>query len=687
MPLDVISYLEALKSRKLSSLIIDTDKDWGGKLIKNLGDPIDPNDVVRKIYVDLIVATFNITYYLLNTQDTDVPDYKEVSLTPADTGVNYTEVSSNTAGEVYVDGWISPTGATPSTIVAGTYILTVQAEKVSGNIDVRLFFRLYERRSDGTEVLIGESNRTNLFREKAILTCSMILVSDYTLQSGSRLVLKVYVEYASGGSNTTVRVYYKGDTASRFAMPSTKEVLDTLYAQRLHASQHGKGGEDELSLDASQITSGVLSVDRIPDLSRSKITDFFSSPFWDNIPDKPSYFPSKASLFTFDANIIPDSDNAYSIGSASVRIANIHVVQGHIYAGSSGSLRHALIVKDLDGTERFGLSVSAGDEPLIDIKQSGVGLKLWNRADGVRANLSCGNIVCNNITPALDNTYDIGSASARVANIYGYNFYASGKIVLDNVISLQFKDTTGTVNAYIWMGGDDVLKIKNNIEEIHVLTNYYLKLLRNDFPATSTNTLVNSATLRFTGAYWDGSKSVARHFDIQHRMIDTSPKSELVFTLAGDDILRIREAAAGLPYGAVILKPDFELGGYDGTVGSYIQSSGSIRIDIDTNANQSDRVFRVTHDGNAETLFEVNEGKVGKIVHLYPLADNTYNLGSSSLRWANAYIVNLYTGDINLDNGWKITELPNGVIIKNAKGEEIFRITEEGVWFKGKKIV
>ena len=30
---------------------------------------------------------------------------------------------------------------------------------------------------------------------------------------------------------------------------------------------------------------------RIPDLSRSKITDFFSTPFWDNIPDKPSVFP------------------------------------------------------------------------------------------------------------------------------------------------------------------------------------------------------------------------------------------------------------------------------------------------------------------------------------------------------------------------------------------------------------
>ncbi|ADB58525.1 DUF2341 domain-containing protein [Archaeoglobus profundus] len=42
--------------------------------------------------------------------------------------------------------------------------------------------------------------------------------------------------------------------------------------------------------DASEIVSGVLSVDRIPSLPRSKISDFFNSPFWDSIPDKPAIF-------------------------------------------------------------------------------------------------------------------------------------------------------------------------------------------------------------------------------------------------------------------------------------------------------------------------------------------------------------------------------------------------------------
>ena len=60
--------------------------------------------------------------------------------------------------------------------------------------------------------------------------------------------------------------------------------------------------------------------------------------------------------------------------------------------GSPGSLRQYILLKDSDGTQRFGLSVAADDTPLIDIKQSGKSLRVYNRADNTDALVHCGGI-------------------------------------------------------------------------------------------------------------------------------------------------------------------------------------------------------------------------------------------------------------------------------------------------------
>ena len=48
------------------------------------------------------------------------------------------------------------------------------------------------------------------------------------------------------------------------------------------------------NINAEWIVSGTISLDRLPNIPRSKIPDFFNSPFWNNIPDKPSAFPPLA---------------------------------------------------------------------------------------------------------------------------------------------------------------------------------------------------------------------------------------------------------------------------------------------------------------------------------------------------------------------------------------------------------
>ena len=295
MSFDPISYLEALKSRKLSNLIIDADKDWGGHVIKNLGEPTEPNDAATKTYIDIASTGLGINYYLLDEADAEVPAYKKMSITPPSLPEAYVEIEENSAGDYLIQEWIAEPDGIP-VVKLGVYTINFQSEIVGGGAKIRFFFRLYERQSDGTEILIVESTPSNrIEKERENVVTSAVLTSDYVMATGSRLVLKLYARWEENRS-ATVRIYYQGAVKSRLATPIAKEILDTIYAAKSHASQHALGGEDELSLDAGQIVSGVLDLARIPDIPRSKIYDLFGSPFWDNIPDKP--FESLGSEFS-----------------------------------------------------------------------------------------------------------------------------------------------------------------------------------------------------------------------------------------------------------------------------------------------------------------------------------------------------------------------------------------------------
>ena len=110
--------------------------------------------------------------------------------------------------------------------------------------------------------------------------------------------------------------------------------------------------------------------------NRSDITDFWASPFWNNIPDKPSTFPPSAhasshkpggsdALFPADFHITPASDNAYDIGTTTLRWRDGWFANG-LAVGDITSRADKLHVKSSPDT---GILVeSTGDHPAITLK-------------------------------------------------------------------------------------------------------------------------------------------------------------------------------------------------------------------------------------------------------------------------------------------------------------------------------
>jgi hypothetical protein len=79
----------------------------------------------------------------------------------------------------------------------------------------------------------------------------------------------------------------------------------------------------------------------------------------------------------------------------------------------------------------------------------------------------------------------------------------------------------------------------------------------NRSPASSTSPLVDSGPLILRGSFWDGVASRDRDASIIHRMLSTTPTSELAFQIAGVDYMRVGDR--GVKLDKVVFDPGFSV--------------------------------------------------------------------------------------------------------------------------------
>jgi len=121
---------------------------------------------------------------------------------------------------------------------------------------------------------------------------------------------------------------YIAKTSRPDQLPSWNDIPDkpSQFNPEPHGSRHNIGGSDEIP-DLATLRSDFdthasnPSAHHTKTTSRNEITDFWNSPFWDNIPDKPSQFPpephthSRSAIVDFFSspfwNNIPDKPSKY----------------------------------------------------------------------------------------------------------------------------------------------------------------------------------------------------------------------------------------------------------------------------------------------------------------------------------------------------------------------------------------
>jgi len=216
--------------------------------------------LVNKEYVDLAVTSLGAAYYMYD--EDDATGYKTCYLNPSSDAETYIEVT-DLSDDDYIGGWISATGEEPAKLLKGVYNWYLTLEKTTGTKDLRVYWKLIERKSDNSEVVIATSSNSNIITSKAAYLVPLQLDEDYLPEAGSRIVGKLYADVSGSGNAPTIKVYYQGSTSSRWEIPANSEIFQNIFVPYEGAVKDIDLGNKNLTTTGTLETGSGLNLDYV----------------------------------------------------------------------------------------------------------------------------------------------------------------------------------------------------------------------------------------------------------------------------------------------------------------------------------------------------------------------------------------------------------------------------------------
>jgi len=586
-------------------------------------------EMVNKEYVDTAVTALGASYYMTD-DDSGIGDYKLCSLTPPSASESYIE-SLDLTDDEYIGGWISASGETPAKLLRGIYNWFVFAEKTDGNETLRLYWKLFERKSDTSEVEIATSSDSNTIDGKTSYIIPLILASDYEPASDSRIVGKLYADVSGSGGAPDVRIYYLGTSGSRWEIPANTEVFQGFFVPYSGAVKDLDLGSYDLTLTGG-LFGATASISGNLDLSGRFVADTIAS-----------------HSFAGDLTIGDDL-----------------TITGQISWGSLGTT--------IDISDNTNLAVSG---TLLNLSGDTLSINEGTLTDGkICTYSSASGLVCD-YTDATDDSVE----ASELTLDYG-DFTCNGTICTLDESYLTSVDISDNTNLTVGATG-----IELSDDDIILSTGYFIPLIASashwDDAYNERGSVIAGDFLTWNGSeldvsdnWWDANEDISANEISESKIdFDTTCGSGNHLYISGDDLAcepdatddNVEASELTLDYG------DFTCNGTTCTLDENYLTTVDISDDTNLSAGRSLTLNGDSIEADAETYVYKS-----KIAFEDPTADDDFFFGelAKDVTFTSIYCKTL-VGTVDLDvtiggsdiNGTDITCTTAGVLVDNLGGD------------------